>query len=66
MLIGPTYSVDVLTHNSLADPVFLAKAIEEYNTNRTGILTNVGGDVAGKTYLRTQQIQVTLLTNCKF
>lgn len=47
VLVGPTYAVDVTTHNSLSNPRFLAQAIEQYNANRTGILTNVGGDVAG-------------------
>lgn len=48
ILVGPTYEVDLTTHNSLSNPRFLAGAIEQYNANRTGILTNVGGDVAGK------------------
>jgi choline dehydrogenase-like flavoprotein len=46
VLVGPTYSVDVTTHNSLSDPLFLAEATQQYNANRTGMLTNVGGDVA--------------------
>lgn len=46
VLVGPTYSVDVTTHNSLANPQFLAQATQQYNVNRTGMLTNVGGDVA--------------------
>ena len=45
--MGPTYEVGVTTHNSLSDPKILAQAIEQYNVGRTGILTNVGGDVAG-------------------
>ncbi|CAG8949922.1 hypothetical protein HYFRA_00004252 [Hymenoscyphus fraxineus] len=47
VLVGPTYQVDVVTHNSLADPGFAARMAHEYNQNRTGILTNVGGDIAG-------------------
>jgi choline dehydrogenase-like flavoprotein len=47
VLVGPTYQVNVTTHNSLANPKYLASAISEYNNNRTGMLTNVGGDVAG-------------------
>lgn len=47
VLVGPTYAVDITTHNSLSSPAFLAQAVEQYNANRTGILTNVGGDVAG-------------------
>ena len=45
--MGPTYQVDVITHNSLSNPEFLAQAVHQYNENRTGILTNTGGDVAG-------------------
>jgi choline dehydrogenase-like flavoprotein len=41
---GPTYPVDVMTHNSLADPMVLGPAILEYNSKRSGILTNSGGD----------------------
>lgn len=47
VLVGPTYQVNVTTHNSLANPAYLSSAVTEYNNNRTGILTNVGGDVAG-------------------
>jgi len=47
VLVGPTYRVNVTTHNSLANPAYLLFAIMEYNNNRTGMLTNVGGDVAG-------------------
>ncbi|KAL5115785.1 hypothetical protein ACEQ8H_006280 [Pleosporales sp. CAS-2024a] len=47
VLVGPTYQVNVTTHNSLANPAYLASAILQYNNNRTGMLTNVGGDVAG-------------------
>ncbi|KAE8149089.1 hypothetical protein BDV25DRAFT_7127 [Aspergillus avenaceus] len=46
VLVGPTYQVSVTTHNSLSDPAYLATSIEQYNVNRTGMLTNVGGDVA--------------------
>ncbi|KAL1857284.1 hypothetical protein Plec18167_004762 [Paecilomyces lecythidis] len=45
VLVGPTYQVNVITHNSIANAAYLAEAVEEYNINRTGILTNVGGDV---------------------
>ena len=41
---GPTYPVNVVTHNSLANPAIIGAAIREYNTQRTGILTNGGGD----------------------
>ncbi len=41
---GPTYPVNVVTHNSLANPAVIGAAISEYNSQRTGILTNGGGD----------------------
>ena len=41
---GPTYPVNVVTHNSLANPAVIGAAISEYNNQRTGILTNGGGD----------------------
>lgn len=41
---GLTYPVNVLTHNSLANPAVIGPAINEYNTKRTGILTNTGSD----------------------
>ncbi|KAL9583414.1 MAG: hypothetical protein Q9212_002721 [Teloschistes hypoglaucus] len=47
ILVGPTYSVEILTHSGLSNPSFLAEAVEQYNKNRSGILTNVGGDLAG-------------------
>lgn len=40
---GPTYPVNVVTHNSFANPTVLGAAIREYNDQRTGILTNSGG-----------------------
>ncbi|KAL9042703.1 MAG: hypothetical protein Q9180_000405 [Flavoplaca navasiana] len=45
--VGPTYSISVVTHSSLTDPKFLTDAVEQYNANRSGILTNLGGDLAG-------------------
>ncbi len=30
VLVGPTYAVDVTTHNSLSDPQFLADANQQY------------------------------------
>ncbi|KAL8722841.1 MAG: hypothetical protein Q9225_000728 [Loekoesia sp. 1 TL-2023] len=50
VLVGPTYAVDTTTHSSLTDPAVLASAVQQYNANRTGILTNVGGDVADADY----------------
>ncbi len=41
---GPTYAVNVVTHNSLANPAVIGAAVAEYNKERTGILTNGGGD----------------------
>ncbi|KAI0108674.1 GMC oxidoreductase [Nemania sp. FL0031] len=46
VLVGPTFQVDLVTHSSLTHPEVLTEAREEYNTKRTGILTNVGGDLA--------------------
>lgn len=42
---GPTYPVDVVTHNSISNPAVIGAAIDAYNNDRTGILTNGGGDV---------------------
>ena len=58
MLVGPTYAVDVVTHSNLQDPQALEDAISEYNCNRTGILTNSGGDIAGQ--LRCSGVQIIL------
>ncbi|KAL8786110.1 MAG: hypothetical protein Q9213_002975 [Squamulea squamosa] len=44
--VGPTYSVDITTHSNLLDPEYSAQAVDQYNIDRTGILTNVGGDLA--------------------
>ena len=43
-VFGPTYQVDVVTHDSLHVPTFAREAVGSYNHNRTGILTNSGGD----------------------
>ena len=42
---GPTYTVDVITTGSLVQPSFLAEQGELYVENRTGLFTNVGGDL---------------------
>ncbi|KAL8951389.1 MAG: hypothetical protein Q9222_002639 [Ikaeria aurantiellina] len=48
VLLGSVYAVDLVTHSQLTtDPKFLAAAAQEYNEQRTGILTNVGGDLLG-------------------
>ena len=48
ILVGPTFEVNVKTHSALEEPAYLAEAVEEYSVNRTGMLTNVGGDFAGR------------------
>ena len=48
IFFGPSYENSVVTHNWLADPAFAAQATEEYVSSRTGILTNVGGDILGE------------------
>ncbi|KAI4157806.1 MAG: hypothetical protein LQ342_008001 [Letrouitia transgressa] len=40
VLVGPSFEIDLTTHSSLLDREILARAIQEYNSNRTGILTN--------------------------
>lgn len=44
---SPAYAVDVITHSQLASPSFAAAQTADYIANRTGILTNCGGDVLG-------------------
>lgn len=46
---GPAYRVNVITGSSLANSVFAAQAAIDYNTNRTGIYANTGGDFLGST-----------------
>ncbi|RYP72910.1 hypothetical protein DL771_003948 [Monosporascus sp. 5C6A] len=46
VLVGPTFALNLVSHSSLTQPPYLADAIEEFNENRTGMLTNVGGDIA--------------------
>lgn len=48
IFFGPAHEVNVVTHSALGDPKFGAVATQEFVTNRTGILTNVGGDLLGK------------------
>ena len=45
---GPSYDVNTVTHNFLGDPAFAAQATQDYTNSRTGMLTNVGGDLLGK------------------
>ncbi|KAL6715586.1 hypothetical protein ACLMJK_006547 [Lecanora helva] len=42
---GPSFPVNVATHNAIANPAVIGPAIEEYNSQRSGILTNSGGDL---------------------
>lgn len=44
---SPAYAVGLTTHSHLASPSFAAAQTAEYIANRTGILTNVGGDILG-------------------
>ena len=44
---SPAYAVDLTTHSHLASPSFAAEQTAEYIANRTGILTNCGGDILG-------------------
>lgn len=61
ILLGSVYPVNLTTHSALtSDPSYLAASIQSYNENRTGILTNCGGDLLGKAHSppflwRTQQ-----------
>lgn len=42
--MGPSYRVNVVTANSLANPAFASEATALYDNNQSGILTNSGGD----------------------
>ena len=44
LLLGPVYETNVLTHSKLSDSNYLNLAVEEYETSRTGMLTNTFGD----------------------
>ncbi|KAL8722844.1 MAG: hypothetical protein Q9225_000731 [Loekoesia sp. 1 TL-2023] len=48
---SPAYAVDVTTHSQLASQSFAAAQTAEYIANRTGMLTNCGGDILGFTKL---------------
>jgi choline dehydrogenase len=45
---GVSHEMDLLSHSWLLNPLFQAEALEEYALNRTGILTNSGGDILGE------------------
>ena len=46
---SPAYAVRVTTHSQLAYAPFAAAQTADYIANRTGILTNTGGDILGFT-----------------
>jgi choline dehydrogenase len=48
IFFGPSYVVDTVTHSWIGNTEYAAAATEEYITSRSGILTNVGGDLLGK------------------
>lgn len=52
IFFGPAYEVETITHSWLGNPTFAAQASQEYRESRTGILTNVGGDILGKLKLQ--------------
>ena len=45
ILFGPSWKVNVITGSALGDPTFAAQAVEEFNTEASGILASSGGDV---------------------
>jgi choline dehydrogenase len=53
---GPSYAVKTVTHNWLGDPEYAMQAQAEFNQYRTGILTNVGGDLLGTQILQPTRI----------
>lgn len=48
IFFGPSYDTRTVTHNFLGNLAFAAEAAQAYITSRTGILTNVGADLLGK------------------
>lgn len=48
IFFGPSYEVNTVTHSWLGNPSYSTEATEQYIQNRSGILTNVGGDLLGK------------------
>ena len=47
IMFSQAYPVSVTTHSQLASPSFAAEQTAAYITNRTGMLTNSGGDILG-------------------
>ncbi|KFA71274.1 hypothetical protein S40288_08485 [Stachybotrys chartarum IBT 40288] len=39
-----SYQVNIITNSALSNPNFLARAIEDFNSNATGLLASPGGD----------------------
>ncbi|KAG9252054.1 glucose-methanol-choline oxidoreductase [Emericellopsis atlantica] len=44
---SPSYVVNLLTHSAMSRPDFAVEQLTNYQTQRTGQLTNCGGDVLG-------------------
>ncbi|GAP92978.1 putative choline dehydrogenase [Rosellinia necatrix] len=44
---SPAYAVNLITHSSLSAPDFGPQQVIDYQTSRTGQLTNSGGDILG-------------------
>lgn len=49
VFFGPSYRVNVITGSSLGNPQYAYKANDDFNKRQSGILTNSGGDLFGKT-----------------
>ncbi|KAL9059121.1 MAG: hypothetical protein Q9162_001339 [Coniocarpon cinnabarinum] len=48
VLFGPSWRVNLITHSILHyDEDFTAQAVDEYNNNRTGMMTSLGGGLLG-------------------
>jgi choline dehydrogenase len=61
VFFGPSYAVKTVTHNWLGNPAYADQATLEYTTKRTGILTNVGGDLLGM--LNSQLVHTKCIAN---
>jgi choline dehydrogenase len=47
VLFGPGHRVDLITASSIGNPAVLAEAVDQFNNEGTGLLTNPGVDVFG-------------------
>lgn len=45
---SPSFVVNLLTHSAMSRPDFAVEQMINYQTKRTGQLTNCGGDILGK------------------